>query len=166
MIGVSKLYCGTVEPSDPLRYKRKSKELPSRLLQFSEDKKPVIVWNMTRACNLSCVHCYACATSGPAPDELTKPQSLRLIDSLTDYGAPVILFSGGEPLLHPHLFEYVAHTVKRGARAVLSTNGVLLTSDKAALLRDIGLSYVGISLDGLESRHDRIRRRKGAFRLA
>jgi len=59
MIGISKLYCGTVEPSDALRYGRQSKDLPSHLLQFSEDKKPVVVWNVTRACNLKCVHCYA-----------------------------------------------------------------------------------------------------------
>ncbi|HFB83943.1 MAG TPA: 12,18-didecarboxysiroheme deacetylase, partial [Thermodesulfatator sp.] len=62
MIGISKLYCGTVEPSDALRYGRKAKKLPSHLLQFSEDKKPVVVWNVTRRCNLRCVHCYAQAT--------------------------------------------------------------------------------------------------------
>jgi radical SAM protein with 4Fe4S-binding SPASM domain len=166
MIGVSKLYCGTVEPSDALRYQRKSKELPSHLLQFSIDKKPVIVWNMTRACNLSCFHCYASATFEPAPDELNHSQGVRLIESLTDYGVPVILFSGGEPLLHPHLFEFIALAVRRGARAVLSTNGLLLNRDNAALMRDLGLSYIGISLDGLESQHDRLRGQDGAFRRA
>ena len=59
MIGISKLYCGQVEPSDALRYGRHSGKLPSHLLQFSADKKPVVVWNMTRRCNLKCVHCYA-----------------------------------------------------------------------------------------------------------
>ena len=59
MIGISKLYCGTIEPSDALRYGRQSGKLPSHLLQFSADKKPVVVWNVTRACNLACVHCYA-----------------------------------------------------------------------------------------------------------
>ena len=62
MIGISKLYCGTVEPSDALRYGRHSSQLPSHLLQFSADKKPVVVWNVTRRCNLRCVHCYAHAT--------------------------------------------------------------------------------------------------------
>ena len=61
MIGISKLYCGTVEASDPLRYGRSSKDLPSHLLQFSADKKPVVVWNITSACTLKCVHCYAAA---------------------------------------------------------------------------------------------------------
>jgi MoaA/NifB/PqqE/SkfB family radical SAM enzyme len=163
MIGVSKLYCGTVEPSDVLRYGRRSRDLPSHLLQFSEDKKPVIVWNMTRACNLSCAHCYAQATPGPAADELTLAESTALVDSLTEYGVPVILFSGGEPLMHPHLFEMVGLAVSRGARAVLSTNGRLLTADKAARLKDLGLSYVGISLDGLGPAHDAMRGRAGAF---
>ncbi|MDR2301421.1 MAG: radical SAM protein, partial [Deltaproteobacteria bacterium] len=131
MIGVSKLYCGTVEPSDVLRYGRESKNLPSHLLQFSEDKKPVIVWNVTKACNLKCVHCYASAISAPAPDELTKNEAVALVESLTDYGVPVILFSGGEPLLHPHLLELVGLAVRGGARAVLSTNGILLDREKA-----------------------------------
>jgi radical SAM protein with 4Fe4S-binding SPASM domain len=166
MIGVSKLYCGTVEPSDVLRYKRKSKDLPSHLLQFSEDKKPVVVWNMTRACNLSCVHCYASATPGPAPDELTYDESISLIKSLADYGVPVILFSGGEPLMHPHLLEFVELTVRLKTRAVLSTNGLLLGRLEAQKLKDLGLSYVGISLDGLAGPHDRIRGCQGAFQGA
>ncbi|MFW6176843.1 MAG: 12,18-didecarboxysiroheme deacetylase, partial [Desulfohalobiaceae bacterium] len=64
MIGISKLYCGAIEPSDALRYGRRSRDLPSHLLQFSQDKKPVVVWNITRRCNLSCAHCYARAVSG------------------------------------------------------------------------------------------------------
>jgi radical SAM protein with 4Fe4S-binding SPASM domain len=163
MIGVSKLYCGTVEPSDVLRYGRKSMKLPSHLLQFSEDKKPVVVWNVTKACNLKCAHCYASAVSAPAPDELTKSEAVALVESLTDYGVPVILFSGGEPLMHPHLLELVGLAVKRGARSVLSTNGLLLDRDTALKLKDLGLSYVGISLDGLGEAHDRMRGQKGAF---
>ena len=68
MIGVSKLYCGAVEPGDVLRYHdRRAQDLPSHLLQFSADKKPVVVWNTTKQCNLKCVHCYAKATAGPGP---------------------------------------------------------------------------------------------------
>jgi radical SAM protein with 4Fe4S-binding SPASM domain len=166
MIGVSKLYCSTVEPSDPLRYQRRSEALPSHLLQFSEDKKPVIVWNITRACNLSCHHCYASATPGPADDELTFPESLGLISDLTAYGVPVILFSGGEPLVHPRLFELVEAAIKGGARAVLSTNGLLLNEPKARKFKQLGLSYVGISLDGLCGPHERLRGLKGSFQGA
>jgi len=163
MIGISKLYCGTVEPSDLLRYGRQSGRLPSHLLQFSADKKPVVVWNMTRACNLTCRHCYASASGGPAPDELNPDEARRLVDQLVDYKVPVILFSGGEPLMHPRLFELIERAVKGGRRAVLSSNGLLIDRDKAARLRDLGLSYVGVSLDGLAGAHDEFRRLPGAF---
>ncbi|MDR2340605.1 MAG: radical SAM protein [Deltaproteobacteria bacterium] len=166
MIGISKLYCSSVEPSDLLRYGRKAENLPSHLLQFSEDKKPVIAWNITRSCNLSCLHCYASATSDKAPDELDHEEARDLVLSLTEYKVPVILFSGGEPLLRPDLFELIELAVSRGTRAVLSTNGLLITKDIATRLKGIGLSYVGISLDGLEHHHDRIRRNEGAFRQA
>jgi len=78
MIGISKLYCGTVEPSDALRYGRESKRLPSHLLQFSKDKKPVVVWNMTRRCNLKCVHCYAQAKDMEFENEL-QPKKAKLL---------------------------------------------------------------------------------------
>jgi radical SAM protein with 4Fe4S-binding SPASM domain len=164
MIGISKLYCGTVEPSDLLRYGRQSKNLPSHLLQFSEDKKPVIAWNVTRLCNLSCVHCYASATIRKAPDELSREEALDLVASLSGYGVPVILFSGGEPLMRPDIFELIELAVKGGTRAVLSTNGHLITQNIAKKLKSLGLSYVGISLDGLEEHHDKMRGCKGAFK--
>ncbi len=164
MIGISKLYCGQVEPSDALRYGRRSGELPARLLQFSKDKKPVVVWNMTQRCNLRCVHCYAQATSLAGRDEISTAQGLELIDDLAAYGAPVILFSGGEPLVREDLVELAAHAVGRGMRAVISSNGMLITPQKAAELKKVGLSYVGISLDGLADTHDRFRQCAGAFR--
>ena len=83
MIGISKLYCGTVEPSDALRYGRHSKDLPSHLLQFAEDKKPVVVWNMTKACNLKCIHCYAHATERSHERELTTKEGTAMLDDLT-----------------------------------------------------------------------------------
>ncbi len=163
MIGISKLYCGAVEPSDVLRYNRHSKDLPSHLLQFSIDKKPVVVWNVTKACNLRCVHCYARAGETSPADELTNEQGKTLIDDLSDFGVPVILFSGGEPLMRPDLVDLASYAVKKGIRAVISTNGTLITADRAMELRDIGLSYVGVSLDGIGEVHDRFRGKKGAF---
>jgi len=166
MIGISKLYCGTVEPSDALRYGRRSGELPSHLLQFSEDKKPVVVWNVTQACNLKCIHCYARAADQKYKEELTHDQALKLIDELADFGVPVILFSGGEPFMRTDLVDLARHTVQNGMRAVISTNGTLINRDKACELREIGLSYVGVSLDGMEEVHDHFRGKKGAFREA
>lgn len=163
MIGISKLYCGTVEPSDALRYGRHSSQLPSHLLQFSADKRPVVVWNVTRACNLKCVHCYAHATGGAASDELSHKEGLRLIDDLADFGVPVLLFSGGEPLVRKDLPDLAAYAVNKGMRAVISTNGTLIDRPTAQVLKRIGLSYVGISLDGLKAVNDRFRGVPGAF---
>jgi 12,18-didecarboxysiroheme deacetylase len=166
MIGISKLYCGTVEPSDALRYGRDSSQLPSHLLQFSKDKRPVIVWNVTRRCNLKCVHCYAHAKDIPFDNELTTEQGKKLIDDLADFGAPVMLFSGGEPLVRKDLPQLAAYAVDKGMRAVISTNGTLITPKMARTLKEIGLSYVGISLDGMQQINDRFRGVKGAFRSA
>jgi Fe-coproporphyrin III synthase len=163
VIGISKLYCGTVEASDPLRYGRHSGELPSHLLQFSSDKKPVVVWNCTSACNLKCVHCYASAGKLHAKNELTKAEGFGLIEDLKDYGSPVILFSGGEPLMREDLSGLIDKAVKSKMRAVISTNGTLITQDKAMELADYGLSYIGVSLDGLQEVNDTFRGVPGAF---
>ena len=166
MIGIYKLYCGAVEPSDVLRYNRHSGSLPSHLLQFSADKKPVVVWNMTRRCNLKCIHCYSNSADIDYPDELTTQEAKKMIDDLAAFGSPVLLFSGGEPLMRKDLLELAKYATDKGMRAVISTNGTLITKDIAAELKKIGLSYVGVSLDGLQPTHDRFRGRKGAFEKA
>jgi 12,18-didecarboxysiroheme deacetylase len=166
MIGISKLYCKTVEPSDALRYGRHSGQLPSHLLQFSQDKKPVVVWNMTRRCNLKCVHCYAQARDEAFKNELTTEEGKQLIDDLAGFGVPVLLFSGGEPLVRKDLPDLAGYAVEKGMRAVISTNGTLISPEKARTLKEIGLSYVGVSLDGMEAIHDRFRGVKGAFKSA
>ena len=163
MIGISKLYCGTVEPSDALRYGRHSSRLPSHLLQFSKDKRPVVVWNITRACNLRCVHCYAHATDSVTSDELSTDEGFALIDDLAAFGVPVLLFSGGEPLVRKDLPQLAEYAVQKGMRAVISTNGTLIDRSIAKTLKQIGLSYVGISLDGMAPVNDRFRGVKGAF---
>ena len=166
MIGISKLYCGAVEASDALRYNRDSKKLPSHLLQFSSDKKPVVVWNMTRRCNLKCVHCYAKAVDEHGKDEIDTAKAKEIIKDLAEFGAPVMLFSGGEPMVRKDLPELASFAVEHGMRAVISTNGTLITPAKAKELKEIGLSYVGISLDGGEEIHDKFRGVQGAYRKA
>jgi len=166
MIGISKLYCGTVEPSDALRYGRDSSKLPSHLLQFSKDKKPVVVWNMGRRCNLKCVHCYAQSKDIEYKNELTTQQGKDLIDDLAQFGAPVILFSGGEPIMRKDLPELAQYAKSKGMRAVISTNGTLIDKKMAKVLKDIGLSYVGVSLDGMRETNDKFRGMKGAFDAA
>ena len=164
MIGISKLYFGTVEASDPLRYGRMSGRLPSNMLQFSKDKKPVVVWNVTSRCNLACSHCYA-ACHGPQK-ELTTDQALAVIDDLAAFKVPVILFSGGEPFAREDIFTLAAHAVQKGVRVVFSTNGTLIDDARADEIKKIGVSYVGISIDGTEQVHDTFRRHPGAYRLS
>jgi 12,18-didecarboxysiroheme deacetylase len=166
MIGISKLYCGTVEPSDALRYGRDSSKLPSHLLQFSSDKRPVVVWNITRKCNLKCVHCYAQAKDKDFENELSTKEGKNLLDDLAQFGVPVVLFSGGEPTIRKDLPELAAYAVEKGMRAVISTNGTLISQKMAQTLKEIGLSYVGISLDGMEEINDRFRGVKGAYKGA
>jgi len=126
----------------------------------------VIVWNITRRCNLKCIHCYAQAKDISFKNELSTDEGKSLIDDLAAFGSPVLLFSGGEPMVRPDLHELAEYAVKKGMRAVISTNGTLITAEKARILKEIGLSYVGISLDGMEDVHDRFRGVKGAYRKA
>ena len=155
-----------MEPSDVIRYGGDSGKLPSHLLQFSRDKKPVVVWNTTRRCNLRCVHCYSSSQNVKYSDELTTEQGKGLIDDLASFGAPVLLLSGGEPLLREDLPELLKHAVGRGMRAVISTNGTMITREKARIFGKIGLSYVGVSLDGMQKIHDQFRGADGAFEKA
>ncbi len=163
MIGISKLYCGTVEASDPLRYERRSDRLPSHLLQFSEDKKPVVVWNVGQRCNLKCMHCYSQSQNKKYHGELSTEEGRALINDLARFGSPVILFSGGEPLLRKDLLKLVHLATDKGMRAVISTNGTLINQRIAKELKRIGLSYVGVSLDGMQVTNDHFRGVEGAF---
>lgn len=163
MIGISKLYCGAVEPGDVLRYNRESGKLPSELLQFSRDKKPVVVWNCTRTCNLRCVHCYAQSECKDYEGEMTTDEAKAMIDDLAAFGSPVLLFSGGEPCTRPDLVELMQYAKKAGMRVVLSTNGTLITPEMAACFAEVGLSYVGVSLDGGRETHDKFRGLPGSF---
>ncbi len=167
MIGISKLYCGAVEKSDVLRYNRLSKMLPSELLQFSRDKKPVVVWNCTRTCNLRCVHCYAHSDARRYEGELSTDEAKVMIDNLAAFGSPVLLFSGGEPCLRPDLVELMAYARAAGMRVVISTNGTLITPEAARQYAEVGLSYVGVSIDGATPEtHDAFRGMPGSFERA
>ena len=163
MLGVSRLLAGTVTEGDALRYERQSGRLPSHLLHYSEDKRPVVVWTSTRRCNLHCAHCYTDSFDREYPDELTTDEALAMVDDLAAFGSPVLLISGGEPLRRPDLPAVAAHAVSRGMRVVISTNGTLMTQERADEFAQIGVSYVGISIDGRPETHDRFRGMKGAF---
>lgn len=163
MLSVTRLLNGTATSADALRYGRRSGRLPPHLLHFSEDKKPVVVWNVTRRCNLHCMHCYSDSHDREYPDELSTGEGMALLDDLASFGVPAVLFSGGEPLMRPDLFQLVRHARERGLRCVLSTNGTLVDEDAARKIVAAGFSYAGISFDGIGPVHDKVRGKAGAY---
>ena len=154
MINISKLYCGLAGESDYLRY--------SEANRFG----PVIVYNCTVRCNLRCLHCYSASQYDRADVELTTAEAKRMLAGLAEANCPVVLFSGGEPLLRSDVFELLAEAKRLGMRTVISTNGTLIDADTAKKLADAGLGYAGISLDGHQQFHDKFRRVAGAFKAA
>ncbi len=165
MLSVSGLIRQSVTTGDVLRYGRSSRG-PAPLLHFSEDKKPIMVWNVTQRCNLHCMHCYASSRDKEYPGELSTEEGFALLADAAAFGVPVALFSGGEPMLRPDLFVLMRKARDLGMRTVLSTNGTQIGTDEARELKEIGVSYVGVSLDGLQPTHDLVRGSKGAFDAA
>ena len=124
----------------------------------------MVAWEVTRSCNLNCVHCRAAAERGPYPGELSTEESFRLIDEIVSFSKPVIIFTGGEPLLRKDIYDLASYGTSRGLRMVISPNGTLLDAPKAARLKACGIQRVSISLDGAtEESHDRFRQVEGAF---
>ncbi|MCX7919847.1 MAG: radical SAM protein [bacterium] len=163
MIGITRLFCGTTTPGDALRYGYDSGSIPTHPQRFSKDKKPIVVWNCTRRCNLHCIHCYSNSEDKEYAGELTSQEAKKLIDDLAEFKIPVILFSGGEPLLREDIFELAKYARTRNIRPVLSTNGTLITRDIAKKLQQSEFAYVGISLDGIGLNNDKFRGKAGAF---
>jgi radical SAM protein with 4Fe4S-binding SPASM domain len=162
VIGISKLLVEKEEPSDRLRYGTPGHpgDTPSAA------NRPIVVYNCVKKCNLRCIHCYAHATAAEDPNVLSTQEALTMIDDTADFGCPVMLFSGGEPLLRDYLFDLMQRATDRGMRTTISTNGILITPEVAATLRGYKMGYVGISLDGTEATHDQFRRSAGSFKKA
>jgi heme d1 biosynthesis radical SAM protein NirJ len=158
MISVSKLLCGLAAPGDELRYHPHNSK--------GNDHRPIVVWNCTRRCNLHCIHCYADSRDIAYPDELSTYEAKSFINDLSEFGVPVLLFSGGEPLLREDIFELAEFATNLGMKVALSTNGTLITTNVAKKLNEIGFSEVGISLDGIGTNNDRFRGSKGAYEAA
>ncbi|HJO95567.1 MAG TPA: radical SAM protein [Victivallales bacterium] len=159
MINVSRLYCGVKGQGDHLRYKKHGDGLGI--------KKPVVVWNMTKQCNLYCAHCYADASlNKKSSDELTTEEGKKFIDSLAAFNIPVLLFSGGEPFVRKDIFELIEYTKSSGIRPTISTNGTLIDKTCAEKLKQLGITYVGISLDGRPETHNKLRGIKNSFEKA
>ncbi|MFH1169688.1 MAG: radical SAM protein [Chloroflexota bacterium] len=154
MISITRLLVDAVGPGDHLRYEKKA------------EPRPVVVWNCTRQCNLSCIHCYASAGSRRSRGEMDTPAAEAFIRDLADFGVPVLLFSGGEPLMRADLFHLAGLAKGLGLRLALSTNGTLITEEAAGELSRLNFAEVGISLDGIGRDNDRFRGQEGAFQQA
>jgi Fe-coproporphyrin III synthase len=166
LIGFTKLLCGKATVSDVMRQGHGHGSMPAGLLQFSSERSPIVVWNVTAQCNLKCRHCYIQATESAAAGEMTTEEGMAFIDDLAEMKVPVLLFSGGEPLLRPDLFELAAYAVEKGLRIVLSTNGTLIDEFTAQLIKEAGFQYVGVSIDGCAEIHDEFRGEQGSFAAA
>ncbi len=157
MISFSGLLNDITSYGDNLRYRR-SKDASQR--------RPIAVWNCSRRCNLNCVHCYADSRDTAYAGELTTDEARAMIRDLKDFNVPVLLFSGGEPLMREDLFELNTYARERGLRTVISTNGTLITPRMARRIKDTGFEYIGVSLDGIGENNDRFRGKIGAFDAA
>jgi len=127
---------------------------------------PVVIWNLIRRCNLQCKHCYSTSLDIDFKDELTTEQIKATIDDLKVAHVPVIILSGGEPLLRPDIFEITAYAKAKGFYVALSTNGTLINENNIEQIKAADYQYVGISIDGLEEFHDEFRRQKGSFKTS
>lgn len=163
MLDLSKLLNGTENFGSRLRY---AESVRGCLTGVRQGFGPVVVWNSTRTCNLKCQHCYSSSENKSYENELTTGEAKAFISDLADFKVPVLLFSGGEPLIRPDFFQLAEHAAGRGLRITLSTNGTLITKEAARRLKSTGVGYVGISLDGLAEVNDRFRGKPGAYQKA
>lgn len=124
---------------------------------------PVVIWNLLRRCNLTCKHCYSISADKNFPGELSTAEIYSVMDDLRAFRVPVLILSGGEPLLHPDIYDIASRAKRLGFYVALSTNGTLIDRDNIDLIDAIAFDYVGISLDGIAATHDRFRRQAGAF---
>jgi heme d1 biosynthesis radical SAM protein NirJ len=127
---------------------------------------PVVIWNLVRRCNLNCKHCYSLSADVDFPGELSTAEIYAVMDDLRAFGVPVLILSGGEPLLRPDIFDISRRAKSLGFYVGLSSNGTLIDEPVSGRIADVGYDYVGISLDGIGEVHDRFRRQAGAFDAA
>jgi heme d1 biosynthesis radical SAM protein NirJ len=136
---------------------------PLPIKTVRKPQAPVVIWNLIRRCNLTCKHCYTTSADINFPGELSTDEIYRVMDNLHDFGVPVLILSGGEPLLHPDIFAISRQAKAMGFYVALSSNGTLITRDNIQQIAGIGYQYIGISLDGIGETHDRFRQKKGSF---
>ena len=170
MIDISVLYSGLETPSTPHRYGRRITQIDPpphqrmAVARSAKERRPIVVWNLTRTCNLKCVHCYTSSEAVKYPYELSTEQAKAVLDDLATFKVPAVLFSGGEPLVRKDVFELAAYARGLGLHVVLSTNGTLIDKATAERFVEHQFAYIGISLDSaIPDIHDKFRGVEGAF---
>lgn len=143
----------------------KTDEIRPEYLAYSPTLRPVVFWNLTRRCNLSCEHCYnASGRDWGTEDELSTKEALSFLDDCRELHVPVLLLTGGEPLMRDDIWELASYARDIGIKTAISTNGTLITPEIVKKIKESGIGYVGISLDGARAEtHDRFRNSSGAF---
>jgi heme d1 biosynthesis radical SAM protein NirJ len=151
-----------------LRISQYMRELTAPEIKLAPTKStgPVVIWNLVRRCNLCCEHCYSISADRDFPGELDTQEVYRVMDDLRAFRVPVLILSGGEPLLRPDLFDIAQRAKALGFYVGLSSNGTLIGPENIQRIRATGFDYVGISLDGTQPVHDRFRRKAGAYAAA
>ncbi|MBE7460389.1 MAG: heme d1 biosynthesis radical SAM protein NirJ [Zoogloeaceae bacterium] len=124
---------------------------------------PVVIWNLIRRCNLTCKHCYSISADKDFPGELSTQEVYGVMDDLKRFRVPVLILSGGEPLLRPDIFDIARRAKGLGFYVGLSSNGTLIDESNIRRIAETDFDYVGVSLDGIRETHDKFRRMQGAF---
>ncbi len=137
---------------------------PTPIKAVRKPSGPVVIWNLIRRCNLTCKHCYTTSADIDFHGELTTPEIFSVMEDLKTFKVPVLILSGGEPLLHPDIFSISQRAKDMGFYVALSSNGTLITEDNIEKIAAINYQYIGISLDGMEQTHDQFRQKPGSFK--
>ena len=153
----------------PTSKKQKKNAHPTAHSKKSSAPHPLrlVAWELTGACNLKCVHCRASAVEKPLPNEFSTNEAIRLIDEICSVSSPILILTGGEPMLRPDIYDIAAYGNKKGLRVVMGSNGTLITSTVAKKLYQAGIQRVAISLESADAKiHDEFRKIPGSFEAA
>jgi radical SAM protein with 4Fe4S-binding SPASM domain len=132
-----------------------------------KNKPRLIFWELTKGCNLRCIHCRATATELSSPTDLSTEAARDIIDQIAEVSTPILVLSGGEPLFRSDIFQLARYGTDKGLRVALATNGTLVSKHVARMIVDSGVQRVAISLDGSDAlTHDTFRGIPGAFDAA
>ncbi len=157
--------------SGELRTKNQKVKTPNSLpgrkaggLRTDDHPLRMVAWELTRGCNLACVHCRASSERGPYTGELSTEECIRVMDEIGSISKPVIILTGGEPLLRSDVFDLARYGSSKGFRMVMATNGTLITEETALEMKRSGIQRISVSLDGPNAEtHDAFRKVSGAF---